>query len=168
MPQGLEFAVRAVLIGVGATAILDLWMLFASRVFGAPATRWDLVGRWIGYFPRGRFVHDSIGQAPPIHGELMIGWVFHYAVGIFYTGLLLAIWGLGWARHPTPAPALILSLLTLVAPFFLMQPGMGAGIAASRTPNPNATRLRSLLNHTVFGIGLYLSALLAAWAVPLI
>jgi len=74
----------------------------------------------------------------------------------------LAIWGIGWARRPTIAPALIVSLAALVAPLFLMQPGMGAGIAGSRTPNPNATRFRSVLNHTVFGLGLYVSALLSA------
>jgi Protein of unknown function (DUF2938) len=57
---------------------------------------------------------------------------------------------------------LIVGLLTLVAPFFIMQPGMGAGIAASKTPNPNVARRRSVVAHTVFGIGLYGSALLSA------
>jgi len=41
------------------------------------------------------------------------------------------------------------------APFFLMQPGMGAGIATSKTPRPNAARLQSLITHAVFGLGLY-------------
>ena len=36
-----------------------------------------------------------------------------------------------------------------------MQPGMGAGIAASRTPRPAAARLHSLVTHAIFGIGLY-------------
>ncbi len=76
--------------------------------------------------------------------------------------LLLAIWGLDWARYPTPPPALIVSLVGLVAPFFIMQPGMGAGIASSKTPNPNAARLRSIVTHSVFGIGLYASALFFA------
>jgi hypothetical protein len=43
-------------------------------------------------------------------------------------------------------------------PFFVMQPAMGAGIAASRTPTPWRNRLRSLATHAVFGCGLYLSA----------
>ena len=57
---------------------------------------------------------------------------------------------------------LIRSLVTVAAPLFLMQPGMGMGIAASKTPNPNAVRLRSLVTHAVFGAGLYLSALAVA------
>jgi hypothetical protein len=45
-----------------------------------------------------------------------------------------------------------------------MQPGMGAGIAGSKTPNPSATRLRNLGTHTVFGLGLYASAMVLALA----
>jgi hypothetical protein len=150
------------LIGIGATAVLDLWALFAKRVFGVPASNWALVGRWIGYFPRGRFVHDNIAQAVPIRGELIIGWCAHYAIGIIYAALLLAICGPDWARHPTLPPALILAFLALVAPFFIMQPGMGMGIAASKNPHPNLARLRSIVGHTVFGFGLYGSALLTA------
>ena len=41
-------------------------------------------------------------------------------------------------------------------------PIIGAGIAASKTPNPNIARLRSIVAHPVFGIGPYGSALLAA------
>lgn len=162
MPEGLEFVLRAVLVGAGATAVLDLWAWFASRALGVPAPNWALVGRWIGYFPRGQFVHDRIARSAPVRGELAIGWCAHYAIGIFFAAVLLAIWGPDWARHPTPVPALIVSLAGLAAPFFIMQPGMGAGIASSKTPNPNSARLRSLVTHSVFGIGLYVSALVFA------
>jgi hypothetical protein len=50
---------------------------------------------------------------------------------------------------------LIVGLGSVAAPFLLMQPGMGAGIAASRTPRPTAARLRSLVTHGIFGLGLY-------------
>ena len=42
--------------------------------------------------------------------------------------------GLDWARDPTIAPALIVGMATVAAPLPLMQPGMDAGVAASRTP----------------------------------
>ena len=162
MNAELEFIARALIIGIGATAVLDLWSLLLQRLFGMPISDWSMVGRWFGHFPQGRFVHDNIRSAPPVPGETLIGWSAHYAIGIFYAVLLLGIWGLDWGRQPTLLPALVLALLTLAAPFFLMQPGMGAGIAASRTPNPAQARLKSLLNHSVFGVGLYVSAVLAA------
>jgi hypothetical protein len=82
---------------------------------------------------------------------------------VLFAALLLAIWGLEWLKRPTLMPPLIVSSATLVAPFLLMQPAMGAGIAASRTPRPNVARLRSVVTHTVYGIGLYASAWI--WAV---
>lgn len=43
-----------------------------------------------------------------------------------------------------------------------MQPAMGLGIAAARSPNPTATRLRNLGSHTVYGVGLYGAATVLA------
>ena len=162
MNEGPEIVVRAALIGIGATVVLDLWNAFLKRLLGVPSLNLGMLGRWFGHFPRGRFVHDNIAEASPVRGELVIGWSAHYAIGITFAALLLAIWGLAWARHPTPLPALVVGLVTLVAPFFLMQPGMGMGIAASKTPRPNAARLKSIVSHTVYGICLYGSALLSA------
>lgn len=162
MSEGLEIAARAAWIGIGATVVMDLWAAFQKHILGVPTLNYGMVGRWFGHFPRGRFVHERIADAPPIPGEIIIGWIAHYAIGITWAALLLAIWGLGWARQPSLVPALIVGVVTVVAPFFIMQPGMGAGIAASKTPNPNGARLRSLATHTVYGIGLYVSALF--WA----
>ena len=113
--------------------------------------------------PRGRFRHDRISATPALKGEKAIGWTAHYAIGIGFTTILLAIWGVEWARNPTLVPALVVGLGSVAAPFLLMQPGMGAGIAASRTPRPNAARLQSLVTHAVFGLGLYASARLLAF-----
>jgi hypothetical protein len=54
---------------------------------------------------------------------------------------------------------MIVGLASAAAPFFLLQPGMGAGIAARRTPRPNAARVQTLVTHAIFGLGLYGSAL---------
>ena len=165
MPEGVEFIVRAVLIGAGATVILDGWALLVTRAYGAPAPRWDLVGRWVAGLPRGRFVLTNPGASPPVRGDLALGWLVHYAIGIGYAALLLAVAGLGWARQPTLGPALLCALLTLAAPFLVLQPGMGAGIAASKTPDPTAARLKSAIGHTVFWLGLYGAALVMAWVI---
>jgi hypothetical protein len=103
----------------------------------------------------GRFRHDSIAASAPVRGEHILGWTAHYLIGIAFAALLVGIWGLAWIRHPTIGPALAVGIGSVAAPFFLMQPGMGAGIAASRTPRPASARLQSLISHAVFGLGLY-------------
>jgi len=161
----LELGVRALVMGVAAAAFMDAWGLLLRRGFGVPTLDYALLGRWLGHIPRGRLVHARIAAADPIPGERPLGWLAHYGIGVAFAVLLLLIVGLDWARSPSPWPALAVGLGTIVAPWFVMQPGMGAGIAGSRTPNPTATRLRNLGTHTVYGIGLYASAavLAAAW-----
>lgn len=58
--------------------------------------------------------------------------------------------------------ALIIGIVTVAAPFFIMQPAMGAGFASSKAEKPNVARARSLAAHAAFGLGLYLSAVVAA------
>jgi len=71
--------------------------------------------------------------------------------------------GNNWLQHPTLIPAIVFGIVTVGAPFLIMQPAFGLGIAASNASRPMQARLRGLMNHTVFGIGLYLFGLLVNW-----
>jgi hypothetical protein len=155
----MDFALSTLFIGAGATLATDLWSIARRRLFGVPSPDWGLVGRWFAHMASGRFRHEQIATAAPVRGEHLIGWAAHYLTGVAFAGLLLAICGLQWAREPTLAPALALGIATVAAPFLLMQPGMGAGIAASRTSRPNVARLQSVVTHAIFGVGLFVAAL---------
>lgn len=165
MVEEVKFMMNAVLIGIGATIVMDLWSLFQRYTFGVPSLNYAMVGRWVGHLARGRFAHDNIAKTTPVHGELIIGWSTHYITGVIFACVLLSIWGMDWAYHPTLFPALISGAVSVVAPFFILQPAIGAGIAASKTPNPTLARLRSFLAHISFGIGLYVSAMLATMVI---
>ena len=102
--------------------------------------------------------HASIAKAPPIRGERALGWIAHYAIGVAFAGLLVGIQGIAWTSRPSLLPAIMVGAGTVVAPLCIMQPAMGAGFAAARTPAPLKNCLRSVANHTVFGLGLYLAA----------
>jgi hypothetical protein len=165
MTDIVELAVRGALIGAGGAVLMDAWAWVARRAFHVQGLDYALLGRWIGHFPRGRFVHERIASAEPIRWERPLGWLAHYSIGIAFAFLLLALYGLDWARAPTIVPSMLIGLGTIVAPWFVMQPGMGAGIAGSRTPRPGATRLRNLVTHAVYSLGLYVTAvaLAAVW-----
>ena len=68
-----------------------------------------------------------------------------------------------WLARPTALPALLFGIATVIFPFFILQPSLGLGIASSRSPNPTQARLKSLVTHTVFGIGLYVCALVVSY-----
>jgi hypothetical protein len=155
VPEVVDYLVCALLTGVGATAVMDIWGAIRKRLLGIPPLDYGMVGRWLAYLARGRFRHDPIAASPAVQGERLIGWLAHYLIGITFAAMLLAIWGLDWACYPTLGPALIVGIGSVAAPFLLMQPGMGAGVAASRTPRPAAARLHSLTTHGIFGLGLY-------------
>jgi hypothetical protein len=155
-----EEMLRVMLIGAGATAATDLWAALRKRLFGVAAPNYAMVGRWIAHLARGRFRHDAI--ATPVGGEAAIGWFAHYAIGAGFAFLLPAFFGTHWLRQPTLLPALLVGVGTVLAPFLVMQPAMGAGFAASRAPRPDAARLQSVLNHLVFGLGLFVTATLLA------
>lgn len=156
-------AVRdAILVGAGATALLDLWSVLRAWLTGTPMPDYAPVGRWLAYLARGQFVHDAIATSAPIKGERAIGWSAHYLIGIAFAAVLLFLWP-DWARMPALLPALIVGIGSVAAPFLLMQPGMGAGVFASRMPNPRAARLRSLTTHTIFALGLYAAGWVATF-----
>ena len=157
-----EDIARIALIGAGATAAMDLWLALLGRL-GVPTLDFAMIGRWVGHWRHGVFMHQAIRQAAPVEGELALGWLTHYATGIAFAAVLVAVSGIEWTRSPTLLPALGVGVATVVAPWLVMQPAMGAGIASSKTPAPAVNRARSLANHAVFGLGLYLSALLLAW-----
>ena len=151
----------AMLIGIGATAVMDAWLLLLKHL-GVPTLNFAFIGRWVGHLFRGQFAHAAIAKAVPIRGELAWGWLTHYAVGMAFATVLVGLQGADWVRSPTLLPALAVGVCTVAAPLLVMQPAMGSGFAASRTPTPLKNCLRSLANHTVFGLDLYLSALVIA------
>mgnify|MGYP002381394704 CR=1 FL=1 len=152
--------VQGALLGLGANILFDLWQRGLALAAGEPAPNWAPVGRWFWGLREGRVFHDDIGRAAPWEHELALGWLAHYVVGVIYGIAFALIVGRGWLAAPTLLPAWIFGIATLGFGWFLLQPGLGLGWAASRTPNPGRVRLRNLAGHTVFGLGLWLTALL--------
>lgn len=152
----------AVAIGIGATLAMDAWNLFLKRQFGIPSLNYCLLGRWVSHIPAGIIRHANIGAAPQKPHECIVGRVAHYTIGVALGVAFVVLVSGDWLAQPTLAPALLYGIATVVFPFFIMQPSFGLGIAASRTPKPAQARLKSLMTHTIFGIGLYVCALAGA------
>ena len=90
----MEYLESTLVIGAGATLVMDGWGVVRKRLLGMPAMDYGLVGRWLAYLPRGRFRRERIAASPPVRGERLIGWTAHYLTGIAFAGVLLALWGI--------------------------------------------------------------------------
>ena len=163
MDNSILYFLNSIFIGIGATLTFDLWGLFLKYALKINPSNFCLTGRWVLYMQEGVFRHSNISSAAQKNGECAVGWIAHYMIGIVFALMFLAFVSNSWMQHPTLIPALLFGLITVSAPFLIMQPAFGLGVAASKTAKPIQTRLRSLMNHVVFGFGLYFFGLLSNW-----
>lgn len=160
MDSYVRYIVGAGIVGLGATLLIDLWALLLRRAFSIRSLDYCLLGRWVLHMPEGKIVHESIAAARQQPRECAVGWITHYLIGTVFALLFVVLVSGNWLVRPTLLPALAFGIATTVVPFFVMQPSLGLGIAASKTPRPHAARLKSLMTHTIFGVGLYVTAYL--------
>ena len=154
----MHLIIVGILIGLGATVMMDLWNLFLKRAFGIPSLNYCFLGRWVRHMPHGTFRHESIAKAAPKSFECQVGWITHYTIGVTLA-VVFVIASESWVTQPRLMPALLYGLATVTFPLFVMQPALGFGVASAKTPNPAKARLKSLATHLDFGVGLYLTAL---------
>jgi len=148
----LTLLVGAVVVGLGATLVMDLWAVLLKLAFKIPSPNYCFVGRWLRHMTDGVFTHPSIAAAARKPAECTIGWIAHYTIGVLFALVFVGLTTLQWLQSPTLIPALIFGIITVGMPFFIMHPSFGLGLAASKAPNPMQARLRSLMNHTAFGV----------------
>ncbi len=149
--------IQTIFIGIGATITMDLWGALLKS-FGLKGLNMSHLGRWILTWPQKKWFHEGIANSPAVEGELVVGWIAHYLIGISLAYLLVAVYGFAWLEKPTLEPALTIGIITVIAPLMILQPALGSGYFASKSAQPMLSVLRSIGSHTVYGFGLYFSA----------
>ena len=76
--------VETVLIGLGATFVMDLWAVFLNRAFAIPLPNYCFIGRWLRHMANGTFIHPRIAAATQQPAECPIGWIAHYTIGALF------------------------------------------------------------------------------------
>lgn len=153
--------ILSVAIGISATLCIDAWNMLLKRAFGIPSLNYCFLGRWVAHLSRGVVRHAGIVRTPVRRFECGLGWLAHYGIGVGLAALFVLMRGDRWLAAPTLLPALVYGIVTVVFPFFVLQPALGLGIASSATPHPWRARAKSLATHAAYGLGLYLAACVA-------
>jgi hypothetical protein len=147
-----------IILGGIATVLFDIWLI-GQKLIGRRILNFRLLGRWIGHFRSMKFAHTNIAHATEIPLEFLIGLIGHYAIGIAIAELLLLVSSRQWLVEPDIYVALAVGVSTVVLPLLIMQPSMGGGVAFTKTATPLKSCLNSVLNHFVFGLCLYMAAI---------
>lgn len=151
-------------IAISATALIDLWTYCLKRFFKIASLNYALVGRWVLIFIHsGQFKHQHITQAPKQKNEKIWGWLLHYLIGFAFTCCFIAITGISWLQQPEILSAILFGIATVLFPFLIMQPCFGLGLFAHKVPHPQQARLKSIVTHMLFGLGLFISAKFLIW-----
>jgi hypothetical protein len=158
----LDLILIGAAIGIGGTIAMDIWAIVLNKAFRQPLPNWGNVGRWFWHLGQGKFSHSSIANAAPYANEAALGWFMHYAIGALYGVFVTLIGGKAWIDAPSFGIPLIVGLVTVGAGWFILQPGLGIGVAASKTPNPTKVRMLNIIAHVIFAMGMYGAALLIA------
>jgi hypothetical protein len=154
----MTMIVEVLIVGVVANIVTDIYEWILERTLGKTRD-WHLIGRWVANLPKGSFVLDTENESRAVSGELAVGWIFHYVVGIAYAGVYL--FGVQYVLGVSPSAitAIGFGVISVAAPWFILMPALGVGAFAINAGRPTFVRLASLSVHFVFGVGLYLGVI---------
>ena len=96
------------------------------------------------------WVQRDLSEQPPVRNELYIGWGFHYGVAILYALLFFVLFNEGVVSLSL-LDGVIFGIISVIVPWFIFMPAMGAGVLANKTPNPPLACILALIAHTIFG-----------------
>lgn len=144
-------------MGGFATCIMDLLAGFLVRrkiiwSFITP----EAVGRWFLYLLRGKIVHKDIEKTPPLKNEKLWCLISHYLIGVLLAGVYLFLENQAPIIGNHVWIALIFGIGTVFLPWFWLLPSVGLGFMASKSPNRPLVLRTNLVNHTNFGVGLFI------------
>ena len=149
--------IEIILMGIFATYFIDLIGGFlVKRKFIHSFIEPEAVGRWFLYMFKGKFTHKDINKTPPLNNEKLWSVVSHYLIGIVLAGIYLFL----ELKEPIIRDQLwmplVFGIATVILPWFWLLPSIGFGFLASKSPDKLSIIKTNLVNHTNFGLGLFI------------
>lgn len=148
---------EAVLMGVFATYIMDfLAGVLAKRGVIYPFIEPEAIGRWFLYIFKGKFIHKDIRESPALKNEKLWCLMSHYLIGIVLAGCYLVVDAQYLFVSENLWLSIVFGIVTVVFPWFWLLPSTGFGFMAAKSPVRTLILRTNLLNHTNYGLGMFL------------
>ena len=144
-----------IFVGLLSCLVMDLWQRLLKLTYGINPSDWKIIGRWFIFLILKQKVYNpNIENEKPFKNELIIGWVFHYFIGIVYSLGFFVLMQFFDIFKANLIDGLIFGLVTLVIPWFFMLPVLGKGFLASKTPRPFFISSLSIWSHVAIGVAI--------------
>ncbi len=151
----MDFTFHIIIVGLLSCLVMDVWQRLLKLTYGINPSDWKIIGRWFIYLVLKQKVYNpNIENEEPYENELLIGWIFHYFIGIVYSlgfFILMKVYNIFEANL---IDGLIFGLVTLVIPWFFMLPVLGKGFLALNTPRPFFISSLSIWSHVAIGVAI--------------
>ena len=149
--------IEIILMGVLATYFMDLLAGFlVKRKLIHSFIDPEIIGRWFLFMFRGKFIHKDIHKTPALNNEKLWCFLSHYLIGIVLAGIYLFLeLKVPIIRDNIWVP-LIFGITTVLFPWLWLFPSIGLGFFASKSPKKSHIIITNLINHTNFGLGLFI------------
>ena len=153
----MVIVIEMILMGIFSTIFMDFLAVFlVKRKFMHSFISPEAVGRWFLYMFRGKFIHKDIHKTPTLKNEKLWYCISHYLIGSTLAGIYLFLELKEPAIHDQMWMPLIFGIVTVFLPWFWLLPSVGLGFMASKSSNRSLIIRTNLVNHTNFGLGLFI------------
>jgi len=155
--ERIMIVLESILMGIFATFIMDILARYLVKInFIISFVTPEAIGRWSLYIFRGKLKHENIYKTPALHNEKIWSFISHYLIGIVLAGIYLFLEMNVPIIRDHIWMTLIFGIVTVLLPWFWLLPGIGLGVMASNSSKQPLIIRTSIVNHTNFGLGLFL------------
>lgn len=152
----MNIFIHSIILGLLSTLIMDLLALLRFHFFQSKSFNYALIGRWTLSLKNFKFLYNNITSSPVVKYEMIVGWLLHYAIGVSLSFIYLQT-PIFNEQPNIFISSILFGLFTTLIPLIIMQPILGFGFFASKTPRPTQSIKNSLIAHFNFGLGLFLA-----------
>ena len=149
--------IETILMGTFATYFMDFFAgILAKRKFIYPFISQEAIGRWFLYIFKGKLIHKDINETPELKNEKLWCLISHYLIGIALAGVYLSLESIFPIFQEQIWISLMFGIVTVLFPWFWLLPSTGFGFMASKSSDRALILRTNLVNHTNFGLGLFI------------